>query len=53
MKEFVPKKTLTVQLPVDIIRKFEELCQNLNVAKSQMIKIMIEKEVNQGVLLNG
>ena len=45
MKKFVPKKTLTVQLPVEIVQKFEELCKKMDVAKSQMIKFLIEKEV--------
>lgn len=45
MKKFVPKKTLTVQLPVEILRKFEALCKQMDVAKSQMIKSLIEKEV--------
>lgn len=43
MKEFVPKKTLTVQLPVEIAEKFEMLCKSINVPRSKMIENLINK----------
>lgn len=43
-KVFVPKKTITVQLPMDTIEKFRELCEANKLPKTKMIETLIVKE---------
>ena len=40
-KEFVPKKTITVQLTLDVMAKFEELCEAKNLSKTKMAETLI------------
>lgn len=41
MKEFVPKKSLTVYLPVEVLKQLEELCEKYGKSKSQMLNDII------------
>lgn len=40
-KEFVPKKTITVQLPLEVMQKFCELCKAYGLPKTKAIEKMI------------
>lgn len=40
--EFVPKKTITVQLTLEDLQKFSELCEALKLTKTKMVEKMID-----------
>lgn len=46
MTEFVPKKTITVQLPLELIDRFEQMRKALGLTKTQMMKKLIVEADN-------
>lgn len=44
---FIPKKTITVQLTLEMWQKFEEIRATLGLTKTQMIEKMIEDEIRK------
>jgi len=42
-RKFVPKKTITVQLTLDMWKKFEELCVALGLTKTKTFERMIQE----------
>lgn len=48
MTEFVPKKTITVQLPIELVTKFEKIRKELGLTKTQMMKKLIIEAANKG-----
>lgn len=48
-REFVPKKTITVQLSLDMWERFEKLCSMFGLPKTKTFEKMIE-EVERGWL---
>jgi len=40
-KEFVPKKTITVQLTLEVMQEFNELCEALNLPKTKTVEKLI------------
>lgn len=42
-KEFVPKKTITVQLTLDLWKRFEGLCIALGLTKTKTFERMIQE----------
>ena len=47
MTEFVPKKTITIQLPLELMDKFDRIRKELGLTKTQMMKKLI-MEANNG-----
>ena len=41
-KQFVPKKTLTVQITAEVFHELEELCEKYGKSKSQMLNDIID-----------
>lgn len=41
-KEFVPKKTITVQLTLEMHKRFESVCKALGLPKTKTFEKMIE-----------
>lgn len=46
-KEFVPKKTITVQLTIDLYRKFEDIVRNTGQTKTKLIERLINNEYQE------
>ena len=44
---FIPKKTITVQLTLEMWQKFEKIRAALGLTKTQMIEKMIENEIRK------
>ena len=46
MKDFVPKKTITVELPLESVEKFNKLSQSWNLNKGKTVERMISEAYN-------
>lgn len=44
---FIPKKTITVQLPIDVINRFNELRKELGLTKTKMVEKLIMEAKNE------
>ena len=45
-KEFVPKKTITVQLTLEMHEKFNRLCKELGLPKTKVFERLIQEAHN-------